>query len=69
MRNANGWKATTDPRNGWTSYGRGNCRITLPPGGPTAQVPVMLFAPYCTTEHASVEAAKRAAATRDGRGW
>jgi len=58
------WTKTTDCT-GWTMYARGNCRVQAPPSGSR----VRLYAPGCTTEHATVDAAKRAAATRLNRGW
>jgi len=51
-------------RAGWATYTRGNCRITEAPSGA-----VMLYAPGCTTEHGTVDSAKRAAATRHNKGW
>ncbi len=41
---------------GWTTYRRENCAITVSPDGRL----VTLFAPACTSLHASLDAAKRA---------
>lgn len=55
------WTKTTDERNGWTTYTRGDARITVPPSGGTPSCPVVLFVPGCTSTHKNVNAAKRAA--------
>jgi hypothetical protein len=57
------WTKTTDAA-GWTKHTRGACSITESPDGQ-----VMLFALGCTSMHANISAAKRAALGCRARGW
>ncbi len=58
------WAKTTDNA-GWIIYRRGNCAITVSPD----ERLVTLFAPACTSMHANLTAAKRAAGLCFHKGW